>query len=128
MRNRTAGTTERVSVATDGSQANWGSGQWSLAMSANGRYVVFDSWASNLLPDDTNGTADVFVRGPLSAASPYTTYDIVEALRASAGLMNASAQQMTRLNLEAGGSSAGRVDLADALRLARKVFTLEPNP
>jgi Tol biopolymer transport system component len=31
-------------------------------MSADGRYVVFDSEAGNLMPDDTNGARDIFVR------------------------------------------------------------------
>ena len=31
------------------------------SISADGRYVVFDSMASNLVPDDTNGFMDVFV-------------------------------------------------------------------
>jgi Tol biopolymer transport system component len=35
------------------------------AISANGRFVVFHSQASNLVKDDTNGRTDVFVRGPL---------------------------------------------------------------
>src|SRR5262249_39632669 len=51
--------TDRVSVASDGSQAN---GESSLAgISANGRFVAFSSNASNLVADDTNGTSDVFV-------------------------------------------------------------------
>ncbi len=31
------------------------------SISADGRYVAFNSAASNLVPDDTNGVADVFV-------------------------------------------------------------------
>jgi uncharacterized membrane protein len=50
---------ERVSVASDGTEAN--SGSFAPAISAHGRYVAYDSDASNLVPDDTNGTADVFV-------------------------------------------------------------------
>ena len=33
----------------------------SVAMSDDGRHVAFDSDASNLVPEDTNGAADVFV-------------------------------------------------------------------
>jgi len=33
-----------------------------LAVTANGRFVAFVSGATNLVPDDTNGTHDVFVR------------------------------------------------------------------
>jgi Tol biopolymer transport system component len=50
----------RVSVATDGSQANGFS--VSPAISANGRYVAFTSDADNLVPGDTNHFPDIFVR------------------------------------------------------------------
>src|SRR5438876_3336677 len=59
VRDRQTGTTERVSVASDGTQENVSS--HSPAMSANGRFVAFDSFASNLVPGDTNGANDVFV-------------------------------------------------------------------
>lgn len=52
-------TTERVSVATGGDQANNHSAWASL--SGDGLIVAFDSWASDLVPDDTNGVYDVFV-------------------------------------------------------------------
>ena len=32
------------------------------AISADGRFVAFSSFATNLVPDDTNSTEDVFVR------------------------------------------------------------------
>ena len=56
---RQTGTIERVSVAADGTQGNGGSCQPSI--SADGRYVAFSSYASNLVPGDTNGISDVFV-------------------------------------------------------------------
>jgi tricorn protease-like protein len=56
---RKTGTTERVSVASDGSEANDHS--FSPQISANGRYVTYNSDASNLVPGDTNGTTDIFV-------------------------------------------------------------------
>ena len=54
-----AATTERVSVASDGVQANSSSIRPSI--SAAGRFVAFKSTASNLVPGDTNGTGDIFV-------------------------------------------------------------------
>jgi subtilisin family serine protease/Tol biopolymer transport system component len=60
VRDRVTGTTERVSVASDGSQGNGHSSTHNI--SADGRYVVFESKASNLVPGDTNNTWDVFVR------------------------------------------------------------------
>ena len=56
-----AQTTERVSVASDGTQANFLS--FSPAISADGRFVAFVSAASNLVARDTNGTGDVSQRG-----------------------------------------------------------------
>lgn len=49
----------RVSVASDGAQANGASR--SAAMSADGRFVTFASLADNLVPGDTNAVDDVFV-------------------------------------------------------------------
>jgi hypothetical protein len=60
VRDRVAGTTTRVSVATRGAQANRSSNE--PAISGNGRYVTFWSGASNLVARDTNGALDVFVR------------------------------------------------------------------
>ena len=56
---RQAGTTTRASVATDGTQAN--SQSFEPALSGDGRYVAFESDASNLAAGDTNGAYDVFV-------------------------------------------------------------------
>lgn len=56
--------TVRVSTATSGAQANGRS--TAVAVTPNGRFVVFDSTASNLVPGDTNGRADVFVRNRLT--------------------------------------------------------------
>jgi len=52
-------TTERVSVDSAGSEAN--SLSVSPAISADARYVAFQSEASNLVAGDTNGVGDVFV-------------------------------------------------------------------
>ena len=56
---RATGTTERVSVAGDGSEADGQSQRPTL--SADGRYIAFWSEATNLVPDDDNDVADVFV-------------------------------------------------------------------
>jgi Tol biopolymer transport system component len=59
VRDLTTLTTSRVSVASDGTQADHYSYQPSL--SADGRYVAFLSMASNLADYDLNGRLDVFV-------------------------------------------------------------------
>ncbi len=49
----------RVSISSDGTEANGYSD--SPVISADGRYVVFQSDATNLVSDDTNGVRDIFV-------------------------------------------------------------------
>ncbi len=68
VRDTVAGTTTRVSVASTGAQGNQGS-LGVAALSENGRYVVFTSFASNLAPGDTNGILDVFFHDRWSRAT-----------------------------------------------------------
>jgi hypothetical protein len=65
VRDRAAGTTERVSVATGGGGQGNGESTWP-DLSCDGRFVAFDSWSSNLVPGDTNNRTDVFVRDRVS--------------------------------------------------------------
>lgn len=53
------GSTIRVSLSSTGAQANDGS--LAPEISGDGRFVVFDSDADNLVSGDTNGSNDVFV-------------------------------------------------------------------
>jgi Tol biopolymer transport system component len=66
VRDRQTGQTTRVSVASDGAESNSSVGSVyaskPAAISADGRYIAFPSWASNLVPGDTNRLPDVFVR------------------------------------------------------------------
>jgi len=66
VRDRLTGTTERVSVAADGTQANQESRR--PALSADGRHVAFYSLATNLVAGGTNGVADLFVRDRVTGA------------------------------------------------------------
>jgi len=59
VRDRVTGTTERVSAASRKLEANGESSQ--PAISGDGRFVAFASFADNLVPNDTNFTSDVFV-------------------------------------------------------------------
>ncbi len=60
LREITASTTERISVASTGTQAAAASTHPSI--SATGSVIAFDSLAPNLVAGDTNGVSDVFVR------------------------------------------------------------------
>lgn len=60
VHDRMTGMTTRVSIATDGTQANAASA--APRINGTGRYIVFESTASNLYPADSNELVDVFLR------------------------------------------------------------------
>lgn len=65
LHDRTTGATELVSVASDGTHGNFpsgGLGAGPARVTPDGRYVVFGSFANNLVANDINGFDDVFVR------------------------------------------------------------------
>lgn len=68
-----AETTERVSVDSSGVEGD-GDCKWS-GVTDDGRYVVFDSAASNLVASDTNGVIDVFLRDMLAGTTILLSVD-----------------------------------------------------
>lgn len=63
VRDLSTGVVERVSVDSAGGEGKGQSGQfWPPLISADGRFVVFNSDAPNLVSGDTNDFTDVFVR------------------------------------------------------------------
>ena len=80
VRDQWAGQTRLVSMASDGTQGNGDSGGTyleggSVSISTDGRHVVFMSWASNLVPGDTNGSRDVFVHDCLTGETTRVSVD-----------------------------------------------------
>jgi Tol biopolymer transport system component len=68
-----ANTTSRVSVDSNGTLGNsfpYDPFSYKPSLSADGRYVAFDSDASNLVSDDTNGDYDIFVYDSSAANVP----------------------------------------------------------
>ena len=55
-----AGEVERVSTSASGVEANGESAY--PVWSPDGNRIAFSSWASNLIPGDSNGTSDIFVK------------------------------------------------------------------
>jgi len=56
-----SGLVRRVSIAADGSEANNYSGYGDIAISENGRFIAFDSAATNLIPGDTPAFTTVYL-------------------------------------------------------------------
>ncbi len=73
VRDRLLGTTELVSVDSAGDPGNNSSGSLGVQISDEGRFVVFGSVASDLVPGDTNNGSDIFIHdrqtGTTEAAS-----------------------------------------------------------
>ena len=67
VRDRAAGTTTRVSVGPAGVEADGPC--FDPAVSADGRYVLFESAAGNLVPGDSNAARDLFVHDRLSGVT-----------------------------------------------------------
>jgi len=61
VHDRQTGTTQRVSVASDGAQASHTGFSTNPSLSADGRFVAFESFAPNLVDGDTNSSRDTFV-------------------------------------------------------------------
>lgn len=102
LRDRFLQTTTNLAVTPTGGPANNTTLQ--PAMSADGRFVAFQSAANDLVSGDTNSDYDVFLRGPF--ASPWT--DLGKSLMGMNG---------TPILLGAGTltpASSGRLDLTSA--------------
>jgi Tol biopolymer transport system component len=82
VRDLQTGATTRVSVDSDGNEANEGP-NYDISMSADGRFVAFTSGASNLVAGDTNGCPDVFVHDRVTGV---TTRESVSGSGAEGGL------------------------------------------
>jgi Tol biopolymer transport system component len=61
VHDQVTGLTTLESVGLDGTEGNGDSASGS-SLSADGRYLVFCSDASNLVPSDTNGASDIFLK------------------------------------------------------------------
>ena len=82
VHDRQARTVQRVSVSSLGVEGNGNSGFAGgggscqrLAISADGRFVAFESAASNLVAGDTNNNADVFVHDRLTGQTERVSLD-----------------------------------------------------
>jgi len=73
VRDRQSNTTEIVSVDSAGTQGN--NESYASLISADGRYAVFVSYASNLVTGDTNGSQDVFLRDRQSGTTERVSVD-----------------------------------------------------
>jgi hypothetical protein len=110
VRDLVAGTTQLVSVASDGTLEN--SSAALPAINVDGTKVAFPSFATNLVPGDTNGQFDVFVRDltagttvRVSVASNGTEGDQASSYAAISGNGRFAAFASTATNLVPGDTN-----------------------
>jgi Tol biopolymer transport system component len=77
VRDRDTGVTTRVSLSSAGVEGN--NESYASSISADGRYVAFESLASNLVDGDTNGVADVFIHDRDTGVTTRVSLDSAEA-------------------------------------------------
>ncbi len=74
VHDRTTGQTTRVSVSSTGEQANFGGSGPSI--SSDGRYVAFETFATNLVPEDTIlGYTDIYVHDRSTGRTELVSWD-----------------------------------------------------
>ena len=126
--------TTRVSVANDGTQAN-NLSDGPPSISADGRFVAFESEASNLVPGDTNGFRDIFVRDTcVGASGPCTPTTVrvsvaVDGTEANAASFTASLSpdgRFVAFTTTASNLSSGDTNNADDIVVARTSFVRPP--
>ena len=75
VRDVTAGTTTLVSVNSAGTDSG-NDDSTQVVISADGRYVAFESYASDLVTEDTDFTEDVFVRDLVAGTTVLVSVDV----------------------------------------------------
>jgi Tol biopolymer transport system component len=76
VRDLVAGTTTRANVSSAGVQADAGANvPQEVTISGDGRYVAFISSATNLVPNDTTPSSDVFVRDRVAGTTTAVSVD-----------------------------------------------------
>ena len=83
---------ERISVSSAGVEANGSMGGSDSLVSADGRHVLFDSYASNLAPYDINNTVDVFARDRATGATTLVSVALTGLSGNNASFLNAMSE------------------------------------
>jgi flagellin-like hook-associated protein FlgL len=110
MKDLQTGEVSRISADASGGQAN--NGSYLSSVSLDGRSIAFMSYADNLVPGDTNGQADVFVRS-LSSSNAGIVPGLAAYIVGNAGLTTADDTQF-RID----GTLIGTVDITATMTVA----------
>ncbi|MBX7055185.1 MAG: hypothetical protein K1X36_09535 [Pyrinomonadaceae bacterium] len=131
-RDRKTGETRLISSSAQNGEGNGNS--FAPAISADGRSVAFESYASNLVPIDTNGVRDIFVwnadRNTITAVSTgegetETNYESYEPSISGDGSLVAFTSNATNLIPGVMGGSSTNVYLKDVRSGAIKIISID---
>lgn len=123
-----SGTVSRVSVGAGAAEANGASSE--PAVSADGRYVIFTSDASNLIASDTNAASDVFVHDRIAGVTTRVSVKSNGAQANGASRAGAISPSGKWVAFESdatdlvGGDSNGKTDVFAALRAGGSVLRM----
>ena len=117
VRDRLTSTTTRVSVADDGTQSDGRS--YAARVSRDGTSVAFVSFATNLVPGDTNGMGDVFVAQLPSPGS--VSANVAPGGTLSTGASSASAPLAVSVTTPQGGLVS--IHIGDTSQTAPQGYT-----
>jgi Tol biopolymer transport system component len=112
LTDRFSGRVTRISTSASGAQGDK-LVHHGLAMSADGRLVVFPSAATNLVPGDTNGSVDMFVKDVVSGAVERVNVSASGAQTSSYTLMPAITPDGSRVLFVAWGDTLVPGDTED---------------
>ncbi len=112
LTDRVSGVVTRISTSASGAEGDKVV-HHGLAMSADGRLVVFPSAATNLVPDDTNGSVDMFVKDVVSGAVERVNVSASGAQTSSYTLMPAITPDGSRVFFVAWGDNLVPGDTED---------------
>ena len=99
--------TERVSVSDGEAQSSTGKDSWPGAISDDGRYVTFTSDATNLVPGDTNGVSDVFVRDLVSKKTTRVSVTSAEGQLSATTWGGAASSDATKVVFQSAAAELG---------------------
>ena len=110
VHDRDTGDTVRVSVATGGAEADGPFGSRDPEISGDGRFVVFESDATNLVARDTNNATDVFLHDRVAGR---TTRISVSSANAQPGSFSGTVAVSADGRIVAFGSNAANLATGD---------------
>jgi len=114
VRDRLTNQTSRISVSSAGAQVTIGTfyGESTPAISADGRYIAFQSDAKNLVTNDTNLFSDIFLRDSLLNSSANADLKLTQSVSANLVSVGATFSYTATVSNQ-GPNNAANVVLSD---------------